>query len=101
MNCGSAPIIAVEDFPKARKPAYIVTVDFGDEIGTKKSSAQITGHYTKADLIGRQIVGVVNFPAKQIGPIKSHCLITGFYDENNQVVLAVPERRVANGAKLL
>jgi tRNA-binding protein len=94
-------IIAVEDFPKARKPAYIVTVDFGDEIGTKKSSAQITGHYTKADLIGRQIVGVVNFPAKQIGPIKSHCLITGFYDENNQVVLAVPERRVANGAKLL
>jgi tRNA-binding protein len=94
-------IIAVEDFPKARKPAYIVTVDFGDEIGTKKSSAQITGHYTKADLIGRQIVGVVNFPAKQIGPIKSHCLITGFYDENNQVVLAVPERRVANGTKLL
>ncbi|HBH27289.1 MAG: tRNA-binding protein [Desulfofustis sp. PB-SRB1] len=94
-------IIAVEDFPKARKPAYIVTVDFGDEIGTKKSSAQITDHYTKADLIGRQIVGVVNFPAKQIGPIKSHCLITGFYDENTQVVLAVPERRVANGAKLL
>lgn len=93
-------IIGVSDFPEARKPAYKVKVDFGPEIGIKESSAQITALYTKESLIGRQIVGVVNFPPKQIGPFMSEFLITGFYRENGDVVLAVPERPVPNGAKL-
>jgi len=72
-------IRAVEDFPEARKPAYILYVDFGPEIGQKKSSAQITELYTKEELIGKRVMAVVNFPPKQIGPLRSECLVTGFY----------------------
>jgi tRNA-binding protein len=93
-------IVAVEDFPQAKKPAYRITADFGETIGLKKTSARVTEHYTKEDLLGRQIIGVVNFPVKQIGPFMSEFLLTGFYDENGRVVLAVPERNVANGASL-
>ena len=93
-------VVEVEDFPEARKPAYILKVDFGSEIGLRKSSAQITNLYTREELVGRQVVGVVNFPAKQIGPIRSQCLITGFTREDGAVVLAVPDSEVSNGAKL-
>ena len=93
-------IIEVEDFPEARKPAFKIKVDFGSEIGIKKSSAQITDLYTKEDLLGKQIVGVVNFPVKQIGPFQSEFLCTGFYNKENNVVLAVPDQKVQNGAKL-
>lgn len=93
-------VVTVEDFPEARNPSYKVWIDFGDEIGVKKSSAQITDLYSKEDLIGRQVVAVVNFPKKQIGPFMSECLIAGFYREDGAVILAVPERPVANGSKL-
>ena len=93
-------IISVDDFPQARKPAYIIQVDFGQDIGIKKSSAQITDIYRKKDLIGKQIIGVLNFPPKQIGPIRSEFLITGFRGEDGAVVLAVPERKAPDGAKL-
>lgn len=93
-------IVAAEPFPQARKPAYRLQVDFGVEIGIKKSSAQITDLYTVEELLGRQVVAVVNFPAKQIGPMRSECLVTGFYRDDGAVVLAVPDQPVANGAKL-
>lgn len=93
-------IVEVEDFPEARKPAYKLKVDFGEEIGLRKSSAQVTDIYQKEDLLGRQIVGVVNFPAKQIGPMRSECLVTGFHREDGAVVLARPDSDVPNGAKL-
>ena len=93
-------IIEVEDFPQARKPAYIITADFGENIGIKKTSAQVTALYSKEELAGRQIIGVVNFPVKQIGPFLSEFLLTGFYDENGDVVLAVPERKIRNGSAL-
>jgi tRNA-binding protein len=93
-------IIDVQAFPEARKPAYIVQVDFGEDIGIRKSSAQITDIYSMDELVGKQVVAVVNFPAKQIGPIKSQCLVTGFYREDGAVVLAVPDQPVHNGAKL-
>ncbi len=96
----SGTIIAVEDFPEARVPAYKLKADFGPEIGVKKSSAQVTDLYTKEELLGKQILGVVNFPPKQIGPYRSEFLLTGFYQEDRSVVLAVPERRVPNGSKL-
>lgn len=93
-------VLTVDEFPEARKPAYKMTVDFGPEIGVLKSSAQITEIYTSRDLIGKQVLCVVNFPAKQIGPMRSECLVTGFYRADGNVVLAVPERAVPNGAKL-
>lgn len=89
----------VEEFPQARVPAYKVWVDFGPEIGKRKSSAQITKLYDIDELIGKQVVAVVNFPPKQIGPMKSECLVTGFYREDG-VVLAVPDKEVPNGLKL-
>jgi len=95
-----ATVVQVDDFPQARKPAYILHVDFGPEIGVRKSSVQITQIYAKDELLGRQVVGVVNFPPKQIGPMRSECLVTGFYREDGNVVLAIPEREVPNGAKL-
>ncbi|MFT5221322.1 MAG: tRNA-binding protein [Planctomycetota bacterium] len=93
-------IVEVEDFPEARKPAYKLRIDFGAEIGLRKSSAQITDLYEKADLIGTQVVAVVNFPPKQIGPMRSECLVTGFYNDDGAVVLVRPEQKVPNGAKL-
>jgi tRNA-binding protein len=93
-------IVEVEDFPEARKPAWKLVVDFGPEIGLKKSSAQITHLYGKNELIGKQVLGVVNFPPKQIGPVRSECLITGFIRDDGAVVLAVPDEPVANGLKL-
>ena len=93
-------VVAAESFPEARKPAYKLTVDFGPEVGIRRSSAQITTHYSMAELQGRQVIGVVNFPAKRIGPFTSECLITGFYREDGSVILAVPDKPVADGAKL-
>lgn len=93
-------ITNVEEFPEARKPAYKVWVDLGPELGVLKSSAQITHHYTRQSLLNRQVVCVVNFPKKQIGPFQSEILITGFSDENGHIILATPEKWVPNGAKL-
>lgn len=93
-------IIEVKDFPEARKPAYIITADFGKIIGMKKCSAQVTDLYTKDDLLNKQIVGVVNFPPKQIGPFMSEFLLTGFTQDNGAVVLAVPDKKSKNGSKL-
>lgn len=93
-------IVEVEDFPEARKPAYRLKIDFGDEIGLRKSSAQITDIYSKQDLVGRQVVAVINFPPKQIGPMRSECLVTGFHREDGAVVLVSPDSEVPNGAKL-
>jgi len=92
-------ITHAEAFPEARTPAYKLTVDFGDEIGVKRTSAQITEMYALDELVGKQVVGVVNFPPKQIGPFMSEFLCTGFYTDEG-VVLAVPERDVKNGSKL-
>jgi tRNA-binding protein len=94
-------VVSAERFPGARKPAYILHVDFGPEIGTRKSSAQITVHYRPEELVGRQVVGVVNFPKKQIGPLMSECLVTGFHDEDGAVVLCTPDKGVPLGSKLL
>jgi tRNA-binding protein len=93
-------IVDVEDFPEARKPAYKITVDFGEPVGVRRTSAQVKTLYTRDELLGRQVMGVVNFPAKQIGPVRSEFLLTGFYREDGAVVLAVPERPVQNGARL-
>ncbi|MGH8183419.1 MAG: tRNA-binding protein [Rhodanobacteraceae bacterium] len=93
-------IIDARAFAEARKPAYVLQVDFGAEIGTRKSSAQITKLYQPEELVGRLVVGVVNFPKKQIGPLMSECLVTGFHDENGDVALCVPDRPVPLGAKL-
>jgi len=94
-------ITAVNDFPEARKPAYKLTIDFGEAIGTRKSSAQITDLYDEGSLVGRQIVAVVNFPKKQIGPFMSECLVTGFANEDGAIVLISPSQGVPNGAKLM
>ncbi len=93
-------IVEVEAFPEARKPAWKLRVDFGPEIGVKRSSAQIT-NYTREELEGRQVVAVVNFPPKQIGPVMSECLVTGFHDADGSVALCVPDRDVPLGTKLL
>ncbi len=93
-------IVAVDEFPEARKPAYKLHIDFGEDIGLRKSSAQITDLYDREELVGSQIVAVVNFPAKQIGPMRSECLVTGFHREDGAVVLARPDSAVPNGARL-
>lgn len=93
-------ITAVDDFPEARVPAWRLQVDFGGEIGLRRSSAQITDLYDRDDLLGKQVVAVVNFPPKQIGPFMSECLVTGFIQADRSVVLAVPDRPVANGLRL-
>ncbi|SEP12545.1 tRNA-binding protein [Aquisalimonas asiatica] len=93
-------ITAAEPFPEARRPAYKLTVDFGPELGERRSSAQITDHYTPDSLIGRQVIAVVNFPPKQIGPMRSECLVTGLYQDDGSVVLAVPDKAVPDGARL-
>ncbi len=93
-------VIDVEDFPEARNPAYKLKIDFGEEIGVRKSSAQITTIYNKDELIGKQVMAVVNFPRKQIGPFMSECLVTGFHREDGAVVLVSPDEKVPDGAKL-
>lgn len=94
-------VASAEPFAQARKPAYILHVDFGPEIGVRKSSAQITALYTPEQLVGRLVVAVVNFPPKQIGPIMSECLVTGFHNEHGEVALCVPDQSVPLGTRLL
>lgn len=93
-------ITKAEDFPEARKPAYKLEINFGDEIGTKKTSAQITAHYTPETLIGKQVAAVVNFPPRQIGPVMSEVLTLGFLDSDGGVVLVSPDQKVPNGERL-
>ncbi len=94
-------VISADVFAEARKPAYKLLVDFGGEIGIKKTSAQITHLYTPEELVGKLVVGVVNFPPKQIGPIMSECLVTGFHNERGEVALCVPDKPISLGTKLL
>lgn len=94
-------VIDAEVFAEARKPAYVLRVDFGPEIGVKKASSQLTHLYRPEELVGRQVVAVVNFPKRQVGPLMSECLVTGFHNEKGEVVLCVPERPVPLGTKLL
>lgn len=94
-------VIAATPFPEARKPAYVLHIDFGEEIGMRKSSAQVTALYAPEDLVGRLVVAVVNFPKKQIGPLMSECLVTGFHTAQGDVALCVPDRDVPLGARLL
>ena len=93
-------ITAADPFPEARKPAFKLTIDFGDPIGTKRSSAQITEHYALEDLVGRQVAAVVNFPPRQIGPMRSEVLTLGFPDAEGKVVLIGPSEPVPNGGRL-
>lgn len=94
-------VVEARVFPEARKPAYILLIDFGPELGIKKSSAQITVHYTPEALLGRQVMAVVNFPPRQIGPVRSEVLTLGYEDANGAIVLAAVERDVPNGKKLM
>lgn len=93
-------IVEVSDFPEARKPAYQLTIDFGTEIGIRKSSAQITKRYLKEDLLNRQIVAVVNFPKKQIGKFMSECLVLGAVGEEGDVILLAPDFKIENGLRI-
>jgi tRNA-binding protein len=93
-------VLDVQDFPKARKPAYQLRIDFGSEIGVKRSSAQITAHYKKEDLLNRQVIAVVNFPPKQIADFISECLVLGVYDANKDVILLGPAHTTLNGMKV-
>ena len=94
-------VVRAEVFAEARKPAYVLEVDFGEAIGVRRSSAQITDLYSPDELVGKLVVGVVNLPPKRIGPVVSECLVTGFHDEASRVVLCVPDGSVPLGAKLL
>ena len=98
IRCGT--IIDVKDFPNARKPSYQIWIDFGSELGIKKSSAQVTRYYKKEKLLNTQVIAVINFPAKQIADFFSECLVLGVYDENNHVILLQPERTVKNGQRI-
>ena len=93
-------ITSVDDFPEARKPAWKMIIDFGAEIGTKKSSAQIKAHYSKDDLIGRQVLAVVNFPPRQVGKFMSEVLTLGIADADGEIILIMPERTAPDGARL-
>ena len=94
-------VVDARPFPEARKPAYVLHVDFGPELGLRKASAQITALYQPQELVGRLVVAVVNFPPKQIGPLMSECLVTGFHDADGNVALCVPDRSVPLGTRLL
>lgn len=94
-------IVEVRPFPEARKPAIVLIIDFGPEIGVKKSSAQITAHYRPEQLVGRQVMGVVNFPPRQIGPLRSEVLTLGFEDDAGAIVLAAIDKPVPNGQRLM
>jgi len=93
-------IVAVDDFPEARKPAYQLTIDFGTELGIKKSSAQITKRYSKEELLNKQIIAVVNFPRKQIGKFFSECLVLGSVGDDNDIVLLTSDLKVSNGLRI-
>jgi tRNA-binding protein len=94
-------VISARAFPEARKPAYILEIDFGEEIGVLKSSAQVTDLYTDDELVDRRVVAVVNFPRRQIGPMMSECLVTGFHDQQGRVAVCVPDLDVPIGTRLL
>ena len=100
VNVRVGEIVRAEPFPEARKPAYKLWVNFGDEIGEKKSSAQITVHYSLSELVGKRVMAVVNFPPRQIGPVKSEVLVLGIPDENGAVVLITPDKDVPLGVRL-
>ena len=100
LDIRAGKVIAVKEFPEARKPAWKLTIDFGAEIGIKKSSAQLTHHYTKEQLLNRMVMGVTNFPPRQIGPFVSEVLVVGVPDQQGNTVLVVPEKTVLQGAKL-
>ena len=93
-------VVEANEFPEARRPAYKLTIDFGPDIGTRRSSAQITDHYALDDLVGKQVACVINFPKKQIGPFMSECLVTGFVQADGSVILAVPDKAAENGTRL-